>query len=124
MVVFLAILLLMKFINDILNDFCILTCILKGWLPIVCDFSGLMRFFSWIETPSFIITVISMGFPDSSAGKESTCNAGDPGSIPRSGRSPGEGIGYPLQYSGPENGVTKRHNWATFTFTVSLELCG
>ena len=33
------------------------------------------------------------------AGKGSTCNAGDPGSIPRSGRSPGEGIGYPLQYS-------------------------
>ena len=31
--------------------------------------------------------------------KESTCNAGDPGSIPRSGRSPGKGIGYPLQYS-------------------------
>ena len=39
------------------------------------------------------------GFPGSSAGKESTCNAGDPGSIPGSGRSPGEGIGYPLQYS-------------------------
>ena len=35
----------------------------------------------------------------SSAGKESTCNAGDPGSIPGSGRSSGEGIGYPLQYS-------------------------
>ena len=40
-----------------------------------------------------------MGFPDSSVGKESTCNAGDPSSIPRSGRSCGEGIGYPLQYS-------------------------
>ena len=40
-----------------------------------------------------------MGFPDSSVGKESACNAGDPGSIPRSGRSPGKGIGYPLQYS-------------------------
>ena len=35
-----------------------------------------------------------MGFPDSSVGKES-CNAGDPGSIPGSGRSPAEGIGYP-----------------------------
>ena len=35
-------------------------------------------------------------FPHSSLGKESTCNAGDPGSIPVSGRSPGEGIGYPL----------------------------
>ena len=41
-----------------------------------------------------------MGFPDSSVGKESACNAGDAGSIPRSGRSAGEGKGYPLQYSG------------------------
>ena len=40
-----------------------------------------------------------MGFPDSSVGKESAFNAGDPGSIPRWGRSPGEGISYPLQYS-------------------------
>ena len=40
-----------------------------------------------------------MGFPDSSVGKESSCNAGDPGSIPGSGRSAGEGRGYPLQYS-------------------------
>ena len=40
-----------------------------------------------------------MGFPGSSVGKESTCNAGDPGSIPGSGRSAGEGIGYPLQNS-------------------------
>ena len=39
------------------------------------------------------------GFPDSSVGKESACNAGDPGSIRGSGRSTGEGIGYPLQYS-------------------------
>ena len=39
------------------------------------------------------------GFPCGSAGKESTCNAGDPGSIPGSGRSPREGIGDPLQYS-------------------------
>ena len=38
-------------------------------------------------------------FLGSSTGKESTCNAGDPGSIPGSGRSAGEGIGYPLQYS-------------------------
>ena len=47
-------------------------------------------------------------------GKDSACNAGDPGSIPELGRSPGGGIGYPLQYFGPENsmdcivhGVTK-----------------
>ena len=40
-----------------------------------------------------------MGFPGSSDGKESACNAGDPGLIPGLGRPPGEGIGYPLQYS-------------------------
>ena len=40
-----------------------------------------------------------MGFSVSSVGKVSTCNAGDPGSIPGLGRSPGKGIGYPLEYS-------------------------
>jgi len=40
-----------------------------------------------------------LGFPDSSVGKESACNAGDPNVIPGSGRSAGEGIGCPLQYS-------------------------
>ena len=40
-----------------------------------------------------------LGFPDSSVGKESACNAGDPGLNPGSGRSAGEGIGYPFQYS-------------------------
>ena len=39
------------------------------------------------------------GFPGTSAGKESICNAGDPDLIPGLGRSPGEGIGYPLYYS-------------------------
>jgi len=41
---------------------------------------------------------IILGFPSSSVGKESSCIAEDPGSIPGLGRSPGEGIGYPLQY--------------------------
>ena len=41
----------------------------------------------------------SMGFPHSSVGKESTCSTGDPGLIPGLGRSAGEGIGYPRQYS-------------------------
>ena len=40
-----------------------------------------------------------MGFPDSSVGKEFTCNAEDPSSLPGSGRSTGEGTDYPLQYS-------------------------
>ena len=39
------------------------------------------------------------GFPDSSVGKESICTAGDPALIPGSGRSPGKGVGYPIQYS-------------------------
>ena len=59
-------------------------------------------------------TLVFLGFPCSSAGKESACNVGDPSSIPGLGRSPGEGKGYPLQYSGLENskdcivhGVTK-----------------
>ena len=42
---------------------------------------------------------VLMGFPSSSAGEESACNAGDPDSIPGSGKSPGEGIGYSFQYS-------------------------
>ena len=45
------------------------------------------------------------GFPGGSAGKESTCNAGDLGSIPELGKSPGEVKGYPLQYSGLENSM-------------------
>ena len=44
-------------------------------------------------------TTLKWGFPDSSVGKESVCNAGDPGLIPGSGGSAEEGIGYPLQYS-------------------------
>ena len=46
-----------------------------------------------------------MGFPCGSAGKESACNAGHLGSIPGLERSPGEGKGYPLQYSGLENSM-------------------
>ena len=46
-----------------------------------------------------------LGFPCGSAGKESTCNAGDLGLIPGLGRSPGEGKGYPLEYSGLENSM-------------------
>ena len=47
------------------------------------------------------------GFPHSSVGKESACNAGHPGLIPGSGRSPGEGNGNPLQYSCLENPMGK-----------------
>ena len=48
---------------------------------------------------------MSLAFPHSSVGKESACNAGDLGSIPGLGRSPGKGKDYPLQYSGLENSM-------------------
>ena len=47
----------------------------------------------------YLVHAIYLGFTDSSAGKESACNSGDPGLIPGLGRSTGEAIGYPLQYS-------------------------
>ena len=66
----------------------------------------------WEE--EIILSLSFEGFPGSSVGKESACSAGDPGLIPRLGRSTGEGKGCPLQYSGLENpmdctvhGVTK-----------------
>ena len=58
--------------------------------PFSCICSELVRF---------------LGFPHSSVGKESTCNAGDPVSIPGWGRCPGEGNGNPLQYSCLENSM-------------------
>ena len=72
-----------------------------------------------------------LGFPGGSAGKESACNAGDLGLIPRLGRSPGEGNGYPLQYSGLESsmngvahGVAKsRTRLSDFHFTHSIFCC-
>ena len=54
-----------------------------------------------------------MGFPGGSDGKESACNVGDPGSLPESGRSPGEGNGNPLQYSCLENLMHRGAWWAT-----------
>ena len=54
-----------------------------------------------------------MGFPGGSDGKESACDAGDPDSIPESGRSPGDGNGYPLQYSCLENPMDRVAWWAT-----------
>ena len=50
-------------------------------------------------------TPVFLGFPGGSSGKESACNVGDLGLIPGLGRSPGEGKGYPLQYSGLENSM-------------------
>ena len=61
------------------------------------------------------------GLHDSSVGKESACNAGEPGLIPGSGRSPGEGNGYPLQYSGLENSMD-RGAWQATVHGVSKSL--
>ena len=83
---------------------------LKQWYPSEKHWKGL----GIASKNGDILRFWKIGFPDSSAGKESACNAGDLGSIPGLGRSPGEGKGYPLQYSGLENstdcivhGVTK-----------------
>ena len=54
-----------------------------------------------------------MGFPGGSDGKESACNAGDPGSLPGEGRFPGEGNGNLLQYSCLENSRDRGTWWAT-----------
>ena len=53
----------------------------------------------------YLAATFMFGFPRGSAGKESTCNAGDLGLIPGLGRFPGEGKGYSLQYSGLENSM-------------------
>ena len=77
-------------------------------------------------------TPVFLGFPCGSVGKESACNVGDLGLIPGLGRSPGEGKGYPLQYSGLENsmnciihGVTKSQTWLSnfhFLFTQHIRI--
>ena len=67
--------------------------------------------FSSLKTLHFVellahrVTISAKGFSGGSGGKASACSAGDLGSIPRLGRSPGEGKGYPLQYSGLENSM-------------------
>ena len=58
-------------------------------------------------------TPVFLGFPCGSAGKESACNAGDQGSIPELGRSPGEKNSYPLQYACLENSIDRGAWWAT-----------
>ena len=66
----------------------------------------LVRFLGW-EDPlaKGQATLVFLGFSCGSAGKESDCNVGDLGLIPELGKSPGEGKGYPLQYSGLENSM-------------------
>ena len=88
---------------------------------------------TWLLEKTIALTILD--FPGSSDGKVSAYNAGDPGSIPRLGRSSGEGNGNPLQYSCLENpmdgrvwlaivhGVAKSRTWlsdVTFTFTLTI----
>ena len=63
-----------------------------------------------------------MGFLGSSAGKESAHKAGDLGSIPGLGRSPGEGKGYPIQYSGLENSIDYVYGVSQLDTTELLSL--
>ena len=65
-----------------------------------------------------------MGFQDGSDGKEYACNAGDPGSIPRWRRSPGEGNGNPLQYSCLENSTDGGAWWAAAHEITELNMTG
>ena len=89
-----------------------------------------MVFWDSSEVALRVISGTYVGFPDSSIGKESTCNAEDPGSVPQLGRSSGEGKGYPLQYSGLENsmdcivhGIAKsRTRLSNFHFHFSLSV--
>ena len=73
-----------------------------------------MRCF-WCPASFFI------GFPCGSAGKESACNVGDLGLIPGLGRSPGEGKGFPLQYSGLENSMDCRVHGVAKSWTRLCE---
>ena len=92
-----------------------------------CTARWILSYWTTTEAPvtATIYTAPTAGFPESSVGKESTHNAGDLGSTPGLGRSPGEGKGHPLQYSGLENsmdcmvhGVAKsRTRLSDFNFT-------
>ena len=67
-----------------------------------------------MNTYIYTHTHTQLVFPGGSDSKESACNAGNLGSIPGSGRSPGEGNGYPLSYSCLENSMDRRAWWAIF----------
>ena len=91
-----------------------------------------VQFLGWEDPPGEGIGYPSQvfgGFLCGSTGKESICNVGDLGLIPGIGRSPGEGNGYPLQYSGLENsmdcidhGVAKSRTWLSNFHLTSLSI--
>ena len=70
---------------------------------------------------SFSPLLLEKGFLGGSDGKESACNSGDLGSIPRSGRSPGEGNGNPLQYSCLKNSMDRGIWWATVLGVINSQ---
>ena len=77
-------------------------------------FRYLMMFFKFLSyCQKLDHRYISLDFPGGSDSKDSTCKAGDPGSIPGSGRVPGEGNGYPLHYSCLEKFMDRGAWWAT-----------
>ena len=71
----------------------------------------------------FLTWIRPKGFPSGPDGKESACNAGDPGSIPGLGRSPGEGNGNPLQYSCLEDSMDRGAWYATFLEVTKSYTC-
>ena len=122
-------------LKRLFSTYCLDIVLLKNFCWSVADLPCCISFWrvaKWLficidtHTYMYVCTYICMGFPGGSAGKEATCNAGSQGSIPGLGRSPGEGKGYPLQYSGLENskdcivhGVTK--SWTRLsTFHIHI----
>ena len=88
---------------------------------IICWLIHIFRWFFFLSKKQQTASSLCLGFPGSSAGKESACNTGDPDSTPGSGRAPGEGIGYPFQYSWAflvaqmvKNPLTMQETWVQF----------
>ena len=107
------------------QDWKIMLCyfILLLFLFFVCFCSSILLHLIFIQWQEYFP---SLGFPCGSASKESTCNAGDLGSILGLGRSPEEGNGYPLQYFDLENSIQSMGsqrvgpNWVTFMSPQAL----
>ena len=76
-----------------------------GLVVLAIQIHTLLKLQITVQHRLFRVALEEVGFCGGSDGKVSACNAGDPGSIPGSGRSPGEGNGNPLQYSGLENSM-------------------
>ena len=93
------------------------SCPLCQWSHIyVCNFFQKLEqvWFHWKAVYLLICITFAIDFPGGSNGKKSACSTGDPDSIPELGRSPGEGNGYPLQYSCLENSLD-RGAWGVAT---------